>query len=68
MAAKSGKKRGGQHGPFASKAQWRYAFATHQPWAHTKAVETTGTPAHGTPQGKAAYAKLPRRKGVRKKA
>lgn len=61
------RKSGGQHGAFKSKAQWRFAFATRQPWAHTKAVETTGTPVHGTPQGKAAYGRLPRRKSVRKR-
>lgn len=44
----------GQHS-FASRAQWRWAFATHQRfarrWAHT-------TQAHG------GYHTIPRRKGI----
>lgn len=40
----------GRH-PFASKAQWRWAFATKQPWAREHAHET------------ASYQALPRRKG-----
>ncbi|MEV5710161.1 hypothetical protein [Actinoallomurus sp. NPDC052274] len=59
-----GKKPRKSPGPFHSQAQWRWAFATHQPFAHKWAVRTTGTPAHGTPQGRAAYARLPRRKGA----
>lgn len=52
--------------PFKSKAQWRLFAANPKlkRYFHDKAVATTGTPAHGTPQGKAAYARLPRRKGA----
>lgn len=51
------------HKPFASKAQWKYFAANPKlkRFFHDKAVATTGTPAHGTPQGKAAYGRLPKR-------
>jgi len=43
-----------RHG-FVSKAQWRFAFATDQPWAHSVA--------HKTPGGKKLrYDRLPTRK------
>lgn len=44
----------GQH-RFASKAQWRWAFGTHQPWArrHAEATEVS----------RGGYRALPRRKG-----
>jgi len=38
--------------PFKSKAQQRYAFATHQPWAKEFAKDTTnykGLPEHVKP-------------------
>lgn len=38
MARSRGAKRKG----FASKKQWRWAFATRQPWARRKARETPG--------------------------
>lgn len=41
---------------FRSKAQWRWAFAAHKPWAHKAARETKGGP-------KARYRLLPERKG-----
>lgn len=37
------KKSKGKKG-FKSKKQWKWAFATHQPWAHKKAHETSGGP------------------------
>lgn len=37
---------------FVSRKQWRWAFATHQPWARKKAHETAGGP-------KARYRRLP---------
>lgn len=59
MALRKGR-HGGYKG-FKSKAQWRWAWATHQPWARKKAHETKG--------GKIVrYRRLPARKGVRKKA
>lgn len=45
---------------FHSKAQWRWAFATKQPWARRHARRTPG--------GKRTrYRRLPRRKGVRRR-
>lgn len=38
-----GKKRGTYHG-FKSKKQWRWAFASKQPWADQKAHRTAGGP------------------------
>ncbi len=49
--------------PFYSKKQWRWAFATHQPWAREAAHKTKG--------GKSArYRRLPGSKhsGVKKAA
>lgn len=60
MAAKPAK-------PFRSRAQWRYFAANpllKKKYFHKKAVATTGTPLHGTPQGKAAYRRLPPRTTV----
>lgn len=37
----AGKKRGSYAG-YKSKKQWRWAFATHQPWAREKAHKTAG--------------------------
>lgn len=43
---------------FASKQQWKWAWATRQPWARKHA--------HATPGGKKArYRRLPRRKAGR---
>lgn len=47
----------GKHG-FRSKKQWRWAFATHQPFAHKWAHKTPGGP-------KVRYRRLPTR--VRRK-
>jgi len=44
-------------GGFKSKAQWRFAFATHKPWAREAAHKTAGGP-------KVRYKRLPRRKGT----
>ena len=47
-------------GPMHSKAQWRYLFATHKPFARKWA--------HKTPGGKKVrYRRLPPRKGVRRR-
>ncbi|QPX62210.1 hypothetical protein PBI_INDLOVU_75 [Mycobacterium phage Indlovu] len=35
-------RRGGGYRGFKSKKQWRWAYATGQPWAHKKAHETKG--------------------------
>jgi hypothetical protein len=43
------------HGGFKSKAQWKWAFATHKTWAHKAAHKSR------------AYKTLPHRKGVRKR-
>ncbi|WKW84795.1 hypothetical protein SEA_JAMZY_4 [Gordonia phage Jamzy] len=52
MARKrSSKKRGGKKG-FASKAQWRWAFATKKSWARKHAHQTRG-----------GYRRLPRKRG-----
>jgi hypothetical protein len=48
-------------GGFASKAQWRWAFATHKRWAHKTAHETPGGPV-------ARYRRLPARKKARRRA
>jgi len=48
--------------PFQSKRQWKFAFATGQPWAKKWAHQTTGTTARGTKRGKKAYAALPAKK------
>jgi hypothetical protein len=41
---------------FASRAQWRFAFATHKPWADKRAEASKGGP-------KVRYRVLPERKG-----
>lgn len=46
---------------FYSKAQWRWAYATHKPWARKHARATPGGK-------KVRYDRLPARKGARKKA
>ena len=53
------KKKGRKKG-FSSKAQWRWAFATKQPWARKKAHETKGGK-------KVRYRRLPKRKKARKR-
>lgn len=53
------KKKGRKKG-FSSKAQWRWAFATKQPWARKKAHETKGGK-------KIRYRRLPKRKKARKR-
>lgn len=42
--------------PFTSRQQWKYAFATDQPWAHRWAHHT-----------KTAYKKLPKRAKKKRK-
>lgn len=53
-------RKGGTYHGYRSKAQWRWAFATHKSWAREKARRTKGGP-------KIRYRRLPGRKGVRKK-
>lgn len=50
-------------GPAHSKAQWRFLFATHKPFAHrwAEAIEAS----RGVKTG---YRSLPARKGLRKRA
>jgi len=55
MRHKSGSSR------FYSRAQWRWAFATHQPWAKKHARKTPGGPV-------VRYRALPMRKSIRRKA
>lgn len=45
---------------FKSKKQWRWAFATKQPWARKKAHETKGGK-------KTRYRRLPASKGTGKR-
>lgn len=45
-------RRGGTYHGFKSKKQWRWAFASKQPWAHEKAHRTKGGP-------KVRYRRLP---------
>jgi len=45
-------RRGGGYRGFKSKKQWRWAWATHQPWARKKSHETKGGP-------KVRYRRLP---------
>ena len=45
FAARSGgRKRGGGYRGFKSKKQWRWAWATKQPWARKKSHQTKGGP------------------------
>jgi hypothetical protein len=48
---------GAGHTPFKSRAQWRWAFATHKPWARGKAHATEA--ARGGPR--VGYRSLPTR-------
>lgn len=51
---------------FTSKAQQGWAFATHKKWAKRWA-RAAGETGGRTPSSRAAYRRLPRRKGVRKR-
>jgi hypothetical protein len=65
-----GKGSGGRkksHGPVRSKAQQGFLFATHKQFAKRWAREAGETGPRGNPASKAAYARLPPRKGVRKR-
>lgn len=42
FSARSGGRGGGGYRGFKSKKQWRWAWATKQPWARKKAHETKG--------------------------
>jgi len=55
-------------GPVHSKAQQGFLFATHKAFAKRWAREAGETGPRGNRASKAAYARLPPRKGVRKKA
>lgn len=60
MAAKRKKKRKATYHGFKSKKQWRWAFASKQPWAHEKAHRTKGGK-------KVRYRRLPESKHSGKK-
>jgi hypothetical protein len=51
-----------------SKAQQGFLFATHKTFAKRWSIAAGETGPRGNPASKAAYARLPRRKGPRKKA
>jgi hypothetical protein len=55
-------------GPIHSKAQQRFLFATHKPFAKRWAHAAGETGPKGNPASKAAYKRLPPRKGARKRA
>jgi hypothetical protein len=57
------------HGRVASKAQQRYLFATRKTFAKRWSRAAGEVGPHGRPSAasKAAYARLPRRKGVRRR-
>lgn len=57
---KAVKKKRKTYAGFKSKKQWKWAFATHQPWAHEKAHKTKGGP-------KVRYRRLPASKHSGKK-
>lgn len=66
MAGK-GKPRGnGQHA-VSSKAQQAFLFATRKPFAKRWSMAAGETGPHGNPASKAAYHRLPARKGIRKR-
>lgn len=54
-------------GPVHSKAQQRFLFATGKPFAKRWAHEAGETGPRGNPASKAAFRRLPERKGVRKR-
>lgn len=58
-------KESGHHaspGPAHSKAQWRFLFATHKPFAHKWAEEVVAERGKKT-----GFRSLPERKGARKR-
>lgn len=55
-------------GPVRSKAQQGFLFATGKPFAKKWARQAGETGPRGNPASKAAYKRLPRRKGARKRA
>lgn len=55
-------------GPIHSKAQQGFLFATKKPFAKRWARGAGETGPRGNPASKAAFARLPARKGIRKKA
>lgn len=54
-------------GPIHSKAQQGFLFATRKPFAKKWAREAGETGPKGNPASKAAYHRLPPRKGIRKR-
>jgi len=54
-------------GKVKSKAQQGFLFATHKPFAKRWSMAAGETGPRGNPASKAAYKRLPPRKGVRKK-
>jgi hypothetical protein len=61
----SGRKK--SHGPVRSKAQQKFLFATHKTFAKRWSHEAGETGPRGNPASKAAYARLPKRKGLPKR-
>lgn len=57
----------GQHS-VRSQAQQRYLFATHKTFAKRWSVAAGETGPKGNPASRAAYHRLPVRKGIRKRA
>lgn len=57
FSARGGGKGGRGYRGFKSKAQWRWAWATHQPFARKKSHETAGG-------RKVRYRRLPERKSA----
>jgi len=57
-------------GRVTSKAQQGFLFAVHKPFARrwSMAAGEIGPHGHPSPASRAAYARLPRRKGARKRA
>lgn len=55
-----GKKKHGTYRGFKSKKQWRWAWASHQPWADQKSHRTAGGP-------RVRYRRLPESKHSGKK-
>ena len=55
----------GTYAGYRSKRQWRWAFATKQPWAREKAHKTKG--GKGTRYRRLPWSKGSRRKGSRRR-
>jgi hypothetical protein len=64
----AGQRKSSQHA-VSSKAQQRFLFSTHKPFARRWSMAAGEVGPHGKPSvaSKAAYARLPARKNVRKR-